>query len=217
MSWRERRQPGSFRGVRFEFLDVEGTHGRRTAVYEYPLRDKPDTEDMGRKARQFTIQAFVIGADYDGAREALVNALDEKGPGIFVHPTRGELLVAVIDARLSESTSEGGLAKFTITFVESSGGIRQPISQRQSSEALLKASDAAADELSASFLQTFKSAGVPEFLRVAAAEIVSDAVTALKLELPDTAEELVAVPVSLAGAIFTRGETAEALTLPELE
>lgn len=118
MTWRNQLLSASFRGVAFKYRDAESSGGRRLVVHEYPTRDEPDTEDLGRKAREFTIEAYVLGDDYIAHRDRLVSALEEAGPGSLVHPYRGQISVVVRDFRFTESTREGGLARFSISFVE---------------------------------------------------------------------------------------------------
>lgn len=48
MSWTDRLQPASFRGVAFKVDGDDLQIGRRTVVHEYPGRDTPSVEDMGR-------------------------------------------------------------------------------------------------------------------------------------------------------------------------
>lgn len=120
-----RAQQGSFRGVPFIVPEHDATFGRRTELHEYPLRDNPYVEDLGRKAREFTITVFVDNSlttddNYLTARDALIGALEKPGPGALVHPWFGTLQVAVTEpAKLRESTREGGRATFTIVCVES--------------------------------------------------------------------------------------------------
>lgn len=56
--WRDRLRDASFRGVPFSVEDDEGSFGRRVQVHEYPNRDKPFTEDLGRATRRMTINAY---------------------------------------------------------------------------------------------------------------------------------------------------------------
>jgi prophage DNA circulation protein len=46
-------QPASFRGVIFHVETGGKSSGRRTVTHEYPKRDDPYAEDMGRVARHF--------------------------------------------------------------------------------------------------------------------------------------------------------------------
>lgn len=122
MAWRDDYRPGSFRGVPFHLKSSSRTGGRRTVLDEYPLRDAPTTQDMGRKARQFNLSMTVIGQDYMSQRDRLITALESFGPGTLMHPFYGELQVAVLgDYSIEESTEQGGLARISQNFVESSG------------------------------------------------------------------------------------------------
>lgn len=125
MAWRDDYRPGSFRGVSFHLKSSSSTGGRRTVLNEFPLRDTPMTEDMGRRARQFSLTLTVIGPDYMAQRDRLIEALETAGPGTLMHPFRGEMQVAVLgDYSCEESTDLGGLARISVTFVESGDTLR---------------------------------------------------------------------------------------------
>lgn len=120
MGWRDDYRPGAFRGVPFHLKNSTRTGGRRTVLNEYPLRDKPDTQDMGRKARQFNLAMTVIGQDYMAKRDLLIEALETFGPGTLMHPFYGEMQVATLgDYSIEESTEQGGMARISQNFVES--------------------------------------------------------------------------------------------------
>ncbi|TBV76882.1 DNA circularization protein [Pseudoxanthomonas winnipegensis] len=121
MSWREQLQPASFRGVPFHVLGDTASFGRRTVPHEYPFRDKPFVEDLGRRARTMRIDAVIVGADYMAGRDALIEAIERAGPGKLVHPQYGELQVSVIDDGLSiqHSSQEGGCCRITFACMES--------------------------------------------------------------------------------------------------
>lgn len=120
MTWRDNlKLQATFRGVPFKTTDAEARVGRRAVLHEYPLRDRPYTEDIGRRARQYVVEAYVIGDDYLQRRDALMAAIETAGPGELVHPRYGHVLVAVQDyVSVKESQREGGMARFSITFVE---------------------------------------------------------------------------------------------------
>ncbi|MNN99925.1 hypothetical protein D3C81_2196910 [compost metagenome] len=49
--WRDRKQGASFRGVPF-LVDTDSVPvGRRTQLHEFPQRDQPFVEDLGRRTR----------------------------------------------------------------------------------------------------------------------------------------------------------------------
>jgi len=125
--WHSKLLPASFRGVKF-FVDSHTTTvGRKNVEHGYPNQDDPWYEDMGRKGRKIKVEAYVIqnGAnryDYMVDRDALVTALEAKGPGRLVHPWansyfKGPLNVVVEgDAEFTEELGTGGICKFSITF-----------------------------------------------------------------------------------------------------
>lgn len=118
MTWRTQYEPGSFRGATFRTEGHERSGGRRIALHEFPGRDEPLSEDLGRRARGFSIDCHVLGEDYRTQRDALIDALEGKGPGLLVHPWHGRMMVTVLDFTQSESTDAGGMASFRIEFGE---------------------------------------------------------------------------------------------------
>lgn len=91
----EQLLPASFRGVPFEVTSGSLRAGRRTVVHEYPQRDKPYVEDLGKATRQITIEAFVVGDDYIARGTALLAEIEKPGSGALIHPWLGEMTVTV--------------------------------------------------------------------------------------------------------------------------
>lgn len=172
--WRQSLRPASFRGVAFFTKNAESQQGRRTAVHEYPFRDVPYVEDMGLKGRDFRLEAYVLGADYMRARDALIWALEQPGAGTLVHPYRGTLNVALTaPARISESADEGGMARFTLTFTETGSNVQPSV--RPDTPALVDTSAYAAKEASnLAFVNSFNVAGA-DFIATAAKAMVNSA------------------------------------------
>lgn len=119
MGWREDLQPASFRGVPFEVEDESCGFGRRNETHEYPKRDRPYVEDLGRKARDPDVTGFVIGDDYMAKRDKLLAAIEAEGPGELVHPWYGRMTVSITDCRVSHSIKQQGMCTFQISFIES--------------------------------------------------------------------------------------------------
>jgi prophage DNA circulation protein len=143
MSWRENLQKGSFRGAAFFWRSADGEIGRKTARHDYPLRDEAYIEDLGKVPREFTLEVIVIGPEYLAARDKLIAACEEAGPGSLVHPTMGTLQVALNGrVRISESTSEGGMCRFTLPFVLA-GENKYPTAANDTSGAVATRADAA--------------------------------------------------------------------------
>jgi len=118
MTWRDNMQKGSFRGVAFGVKSQDTEGGRRVAKHEYPGRDTPWAEDLGRKSRTHSLEMLLVGANYMTRRDAMLTALEKAGAAELVHPWLGRLQVQVETYRLRESTSAGGMATFTISFIE---------------------------------------------------------------------------------------------------
>lgn len=171
MAWRDQLRPGRFREAAFFVSSADTDVGRRTVLHEYPLRDVPFVEDLGRKAREFSIEAFVIGADYMSARDRLIAALEQEGAGTLVHPWLGQLRVAVRACRIRESSTEGGMATFSITFVEA-GENRFPAAGADTRALVGRRADSALSALGTEFGRQYAVAGMPEFLAGSSTSLV---------------------------------------------
>lgn len=82
----------------------------------------------------FTIEAFVVGDDYDLERDELEELLDSKGPHTLVHPYRGIVDVSLTSKyRVSESADEqGGVAKYTLSLIVDGGPIAPTVADTAS-------------------------------------------------------------------------------------
>lgn len=119
--WRDRWQQAQFRGAIF-FVEVGGRGGgRRVALHQYPKRDVPYAEDMGRTANSFTVQGYLIGPFYLDQRDALIEALEAAGPGLLRLPLpyRGsDVNVMVRQYSITEARERGGMCGIEMDFVE---------------------------------------------------------------------------------------------------
>jgi len=174
MTWRDQLQPASFKGAAFFVDGHEAQLGRRVHVHEFPLRDQPYPEDLGRKARQLTVQAYVLGDSYMQARNRLMVAVEKAGPGQLVHPYLGELRCTVLDCKVTESTAEGGMARFTLQLVEA-GDARFPTEATNTTAAVAAAADFAAEAVRANFARRHNCAGKPAFVADASRSILGGA------------------------------------------
>ena len=116
--WRTRLRPASFRGVPFHVEVGARTAGRRLALHEYPKRDQPYAEDLGRRGRTFPITGYCVGPDYLDERDELLAALDAEGTGTLVHPTLGDFVVKAGACVAQERRERGGYVEFEMQFVE---------------------------------------------------------------------------------------------------
>lgn len=121
MDWRRELRPGSFKGVPFETRSVNKTSGQRYAPHKFIDSNGQWAEPLGRDARSWTVDAFVIGNDYRSKRDALEAALDTVGLGILVDPFRSAEVTCIVQTyTVSEGISDGlGWARFSIQVEES--------------------------------------------------------------------------------------------------
>lgn len=219
MSFRDRvLAKGKFRGVEFFYETSEVALGRRTALTEFPGQDMPFSEDLGRSARKFTLEMFVLGDDYDTQRRKLTDALEQPGPGTLVHPFWGPITVTVQgDIRVRESTKDRGIARISAMFVQTSAGfdVRQVgstatgvVSAAAQAESGLISTFAAAftvlDTIAAvaqTAVNTINSAtSTLNSVRgkiAAALQVIDDAATAIT-QFSEAVESLVRIPQDLA-------------------
>jgi len=110
---------GSFRGIAFNIAQASAPGGRRHALHEYPDRDLPYAEDLGRRARRFQLACYFVGPLARLQAKAFVAALEKAGPGVLQHPTRGRqtVLVDTFDERLDKSRTDW--VEYAVSFVES--------------------------------------------------------------------------------------------------
>ena len=99
----------TYKGVPFGVTAAEKEAGRRTVVHEFPQRDDVYIEDLGKAPNRFTVNAFVLGQDWQAKRDALERVLDEPGPGTLVHPWYGELQVSQFAPYKTSHRAEDGL------------------------------------------------------------------------------------------------------------
>ncbi|MHC8342535.1 DNA circularization protein [Pseudomonas sp. RT6P73] len=115
MNWRDRLLPASFRGVGFWVDQTKTPVGKKGQLHEYPQRDLPFFENLGRQAKIHDLTAFIVGPDCLEQRDKLLKAL-EQGRGELVHPWLGRLQVKVGECDMTHTRQDGGLVTFTLKF-----------------------------------------------------------------------------------------------------
>jgi hypothetical protein len=132
-----------FDGVLFHVEAGSQAGGRRVALHQFPKRDYPYAEDLGRRAIEFVVRGYVIQfmfdagpvdsphaslymRDYRLSRDALQQRLDAGGDGVLQLPNsaRGgpgpplSISVVCTQYRMTEEQRFGGYCVFDMTFVE---------------------------------------------------------------------------------------------------
>ena len=166
-------RPGSFRGVPFETKSSTATVGRRVQIHEYPQRDTPFVEDLGRKAREITFTAFVVGADYIAKMQKLIGALEEPGSGILIHPWLGKMNVTPKSASKVTFSDKLRTASVELTFVES-GEEKYPESSIGTQFKSRLCAEGILSSALASFSSRFNLQGAQDFVQAAVAGQLSE-------------------------------------------
>lgn len=117
--WRLRLVPASFGGVVYHVEQQGRSGGRRVVLHEYPKRDKPYAEDMGRAATHYQITGYLIGPDYDLTKRALMAVLDSGDGATLIDPYLAEPKVCICERySVTETRERGGYCTFEMAFVE---------------------------------------------------------------------------------------------------
>lgn len=162
MAWKDQLRQASFRGVPF-FIDTsQFTSGRRVTLHEFPDRDLPFAEDMGRVGRTFKVEGHILGDDYFEIKRQLIEAAEKFGPGELIHPYFGTLAVQCSAFSVDEDTREGGIAKISFQFYEA-GDNRFPVVIDDKGAAVVEKADATKEVSKSAFDRIFSVAKLPGF------------------------------------------------------
>jgi prophage DNA circulation protein len=125
MSFFNQLQQASFGGVPFGVLGAEGTFGRRQAVHQYPFKDVPWVEDLGKSVRRINLSGFLVenssvygGGDVIAQRDALIAVAESPGASTLIHPTLGRLDVNAASVTISERWDQGRYFEVRFVFIE---------------------------------------------------------------------------------------------------
>jgi prophage DNA circulation protein len=141
--WRWRLLPAHFDGYMFHVESGSRESGRRIVTHEFPKKDLPYSEDMGRRAIEFSVRGYIIQfvgdanmglvaknniyqRDYTQARDLLQQRLDTAGPGPLQLPLAAPIMVVCTRYRLTEEERAGGYCVFDMGFVELGASPFQP-------------------------------------------------------------------------------------------
>jgi prophage DNA circulation protein len=119
--WRDKYQQAWFRGAFFHVDTDRRSGGRRVALHQYPKRSIPYAEDLGRQANGFSVAGYLIGPDYLVAKDTLIQALEQDGPGLLRLPlpyAMSDVTVMVRGYAVTESRERGGMCTVEMEFVE---------------------------------------------------------------------------------------------------
>lgn len=192
MSWKDNLLPGSFRGVPFFIESHSANGGRRTQVHEFVDRDTPFSEDLGRKAKSYSLSIHLIGEDYFQQRNRMISALEQRGAGELIHPYLGQISVNVGGYSFTEDTQEGRIVRFTINFTEAGSNI-YPSIEEDRAQTLLNFAEQSILTAQQNFEDGFSVLGQPGFVVDSATALVNqaaDAFDAATQAIPNATETI---------------------------
>ncbi|NAT23978.1 DNA circularization protein [Pseudomonas syringae] len=143
-TWRDSLLPASFRGVGFFIEKAVVPVGRKGQLHEYPQRNEPYFESLGKQAQVHTLTAFIVGRDCFEQRDNLLQALEKDGAGELVHPWLGRMQVQVGQCSVTHTLTEGGMVRLDLVFYPANP-LKFPVSTLNTRRQLLGASESLLD------------------------------------------------------------------------
>lgn len=109
----------SFRGVEFHHDSGSVQGGRRGATHEYPFREEHYDEDLGKRARRFSVAGYVTAPNVRDKLGELEISLSAPGHGLYYDAwTNRELLCRCESYSIDVSRRDLTRGSFTASFVE---------------------------------------------------------------------------------------------------
>ncbi|MFZ2469471.1 MAG: DNA circularization N-terminal domain-containing protein [Parvibaculum sedimenti] len=208
MSWRDELRPASWRGVEFHVEVANDTLGRKSVLHKYPKRNTAYLEDLGLDVATYQVDAIVIGDDYMTRRDELTAALLQKGNGDLVHPYYGTMKVSVLgEVRIGQSLRYGGMATFSITFVETDDKL-YPDTSTDTRLGVAAQATSAEDALANTFSGVFNVLDAADFVADEAAKVLTDAID----EINAAASSIISAGSSLTSFVATIEEMEGSVT-----
>lgn len=120
--WRFAFRRASFRGAPF-WVEQDGPEvGRRVAVHEISGGEIPVTEDMGRRALETRVRAYLASDYADAEGLTLEAACSTPGPSLLVLPMDPPRMMHCVACRRSRERDRGGFIAYDLFFVEAGAG-----------------------------------------------------------------------------------------------
>jgi prophage DNA circulation protein len=122
---------GSWRGIPLLIVGGNVSGGRKATAKAIYNSDLQDVADTGMQQRSYSVNGYIaatygppifpgdsgIKSEYRKQRKDILAALEEKGPGVLVHPFQGEVRdLVVLSYSLDETINETGIGKIAIQF-----------------------------------------------------------------------------------------------------
>lgn len=152
-TWRDDLLPASFRGISFLIPQASVPVGMKGQLHEFPQRDEPFFEQLGKQSQVHRLTCWIIGDDCFERRDKFLEAIQTPGSGELVHPWLGRMQVKVGEGDMTHDFQQGGMVSFSVTFYPDTP-LKFPTAKVNSQQQVVKASDSLLD----SALARYKSA-----------------------------------------------------------
>lgn len=206
--WPHTLARASYRGTPFWVESDQIDTGRRLVVHEFPLRDQPYIEDMGRSTNRLNVTAYVASGRADAEERALRAACDAGGPARLVLPIERTQAHCESCNRTFEKDRLGYIA-FSLSFVREGAGAG-PYPLGFLTRVVRDRAGGIATAIAGMLEAGFRGVGVPGHVMDTAAEAVRDVAAALEAVRASLPIALDAAP-ALARAVAALHAEAEAL------
>lgn len=208
--WPSTLQQASFRGAHF-FVDSDQVDtGRRLVVHEFPLKDVPYIEDLGREANKISVRAYVVSDRADSEERALRSACERGGAGRLSLPLE-TFQVHCESCQRDFSKDKLGYIAFILKFVRDGLG-SAPLPAGFLASHVLDLATGAGVAASAAVLSLVRVAGMPSLVVDAAVAHVTGLAATLDVMARAAPLEISRAPVVLA-EIAALYDDAEALVM----
>lgn len=168
-TWRK----AAFRGVEF-WVDTDQVEtGRALIVHEFPHRDEPFVEDMGRVANKIQVTAYLASDDVVAESARLFSACGQGGAARLDLPME-RLKVHCDSCRRDWARDRQGYVAFALAFVKDGGAGPAPYSAPYLSRLVATSALALSGPLQARFAALFSTAGRAGFVAAAAVASIRD-------------------------------------------
>lgn len=143
-TWRDEMLPASFRGIGFLIPQASAPVGMKGQLHEFPQRDEPYFEQLGKQSQVHVVTGWIIGDDCFTRRDKFLEAIQTPGAGELVHPWFGRMQVKAGECDMTHDFQQGGMVSFQVTFYPDTP-LKFPTAKVNSQQQVVKASDSLLD------------------------------------------------------------------------
>lgn len=90
-AWHTLLLDASYKGIELNVLSIDESNSKALVEHARPFVSGTDLEDMGNIGREVSISAIFFGKQYTKKLLNLLNALEEPGAGVLIHPVWGRM------------------------------------------------------------------------------------------------------------------------------